>query len=470
MHHTAALDAFERILWEHSGQNGKASGLTWRLGAFMQVPGAVQHEALLANISRIVNDELGCIVALVFTWRDDLPHRYDASYARLLEIGQTQPPFSSKVCVVLDCETGIEDDSLNDAIVEWLGHKLRVLKVSLFGAETPPDFRLSCERVAAYLASQWVNGSLKCAAAGAMAFMLNPARSFSRSRTPRRSAGHVDGMRKLPCNPHQHCTLANSLVDCKGSVGICLQEAVHTTGPPGFASSASATPRKLGDVRQAGPNRACSSAAASLEESLDSFLLPSHPCVRPPHTPASSSANCSVRLVSKCSRVAQDGEITPGTRCCMRCPSCRLEVMLDLQTCVALRSLPVRSDAWHKVLVGAWLELSSRRAEGKIFRAEVVDCICTAFCPACRRPITAVLGPMAYTVDPPLPRKSKQAGIGVHKIRRRWCLSLETRRQRRQMLQVEATIADSPCREEGLASCEQTGRRGGLRRDHIVDV
>merc|ERR1712129_428151 len=64
------------------------------------------------------------------------------------------------------------DRSAVDAIVERLRQRMRVVKVSLFGTEAPPSFRLGCEQTAAYLARQWLTGNLQRAATGAHALPL----------------------------------------------------------------------------------------------------------------------------------------------------------------------------------------------------------------------------------------------------------------------------------------------------------
>mmetsp|Transcript_28402 Transcript_28402/g.78074 ORF Transcript_28402/g.78074 Transcript_28402/m.78074 type:complete len:267 (-) Transcript_28402:65-865(-) len=155
-------------------------------------------------------------------------------------------------------------------------------------------------------------------------------------------------------------------------------------------------------------------------------------------TPSAAAEVCDVRLVSKCSRRAEDSELIAGDAWCrVHCPCCGLELRLELLPCNALAVIAKSAwVGWERLLCGARLRLTSRRAEGKVFGAEVVDGFCATFCPACRRPVTVALGPSARTVaPPPVPRRRGNGTLRQGRLaaRRRWCVSVETRRRRREL-------------------------------------
>merc|ERR1712083_1182500 len=102
-----------------------------------------------------------------------------------------------------------------------------------------------------------------------------------------------------------------------------------------------------------------------------------------------------------------------------RCPCCRMQLTVSLEFLGLPGVVLVSPGSLMKLLHGAWLKFISWRAEGKVFRAEIVEQMCMTFCPACRRPLTAVLGPKPVAAVPAKRlRRSKLVFLG--QSQRRW--------------------------------------------------
>jgi len=214
--------------------------------------------------------------------------------------------------------------------------------------------------------------------------------------------------------------------------------------PPSFQLSCEQTAGYLASQWRAGNlQRAADGALAFLSRSCP--LTPEFANSKAMTTPATLSTSAfDVRLMSKCSRVVQDSEIAPGSSCCLRCPCCRLEVMLELRINDPQAESTSEGNEPSKLLQRAEMQLSSRRAEGKVFTARIGESGCDLFCPACRRPVTVAIGPTARRFQP-LDRQTAHT-----RIKRRWCLSVETRRRRRRILDGDSNVAaPSPCHEAG---------------------
>lgn len=365
----------------------------------------------------------------------------EISFARLLDVGSSHPrlAFTSRIFAVvvghdgaLACEDVHDRGAFCEAVASRFGQKLHVMRVDLLGPEAPPCFRLSCEQVVGYLASQWLTGRLSRVAAGALSLSrhchdtspsklppcsappqsprsdrhrpgkIESSACRGRSRTPLRLAGTMASSSNLAEEallPRRRQSISAD----RGSAAFKKQQAK--------AVDKASTHARGGHEHEALPSDAppCqlhASAAAPLAVATPEvpYRSPrSQHRIQRESNPSALCDTCSVRLKSKCSKVVENGTIRVREKCHMSCPCCGIQIVLRLvpssATCneFGLPSCsPGAAPCQATLLEGVQLELTSQRAEGKVFRGSISEQACATFCPACRRPLAAAFGPPRF--------------------------------------------------------------------------